>query len=259
MPKIYYGCASGSARKVLKFFNVENVMINYATYNNQPWDGIKSLFIDSGGYSFFHRCGVYKDRIEDYLKYIDRVKPDFFATRDVPCEPEILKKWKLSVEANQKVTIENHSQILKLIEKNYPHLKQKLVVVLQGWEVDQYLNMIDKLKETGLLTDYIGIGSICRRGKNQVIRDIILQVRQALPRHKIHAFGVKANILQYPECRKALHSVDSLAYEFSQMYVGYPLSKLERMALSFLTFKQKLESLCQQPNTQHSLSTFSCV
>ena len=121
----------------------------------------------------------------------------------------------MTVAENQERTIENQIELISLIEDEFPSLKNKLVAVLQGWEVDEYIFMLDRLKEQGLLTRRIGIGSICRRHQTRKIRKIINEICEELPsKYELHAFGVKFDVLKYKDVWDALESADSLAFRY---------------------------------------------
>lgn len=223
-----------------------NVMINYATENNQPWEGIENLFIDSGGYSFIKGKGEYQTSDSQYLEFIKRVQPEIFALRDYPCESKVLEEHGRTVEKHQEMTTKRHRKLLDLWSDAWWQSSQP-VCVIQGWELDDYLRHLDQLRENGLLTDYVGIGSVCRRNQDEQIRDIVMRIRQELPpRCKLHAFGVKKNILRFPDAFKALDSADSMAYEdsekYSQRVSGTKRKSFRDSALSYLQFKRKINS-----------------
>ena len=257
--RFYYGAASGSSRKALRKMEEPNVLINYATQNNKPWEGIENLFIDSGGYSFILGKGEYTTSNREYLEYIEEHSPQVFALRDYPCEPDVLEKHGRSVRDHQDMTIQKHKELMRLIPEY--DIDSEPLCVVQGWELEDYLYHIDRLNEIGLLTDYVGIGSVCRRGQDEEIRRIILEVDRALPdRCRIHAFGVKANVLRFGDVVDVLDSADSLAYEYSVMYndrVSGTRSKSFRdSALSYLEFKKKINRFVKQGSVQKSISGF---
>lgn len=210
----YFGAASGSARKALRELHEPNVMINYATKNNTPWDGIDRLFIDSGGYSFMKGKGEYETSNEDYLRFINQHEPELWALRDYPCEPEVLKEHGRTVEEHQRMTIDRHRDLLNYYDDPNYETPGQPVAVLQGWTIGDYLRHIDMMRDADTLTQYVGIGSVCRRNREAEIRRIILAVRDALPSWAdLHAFGVKGSVLQYPDVRDALVSADSQSYD----------------------------------------------
>lgn len=239
--KFFYGAASGSSRKVMKKMEEPNVMINYATEKNEPFDTIENLFIDSGGYSFMKGKGEYQTSNEAYLEYLERIDPHMFALRDYPCEPDVLEKHGRTVREHQEMTTERHKDLLnKLPEYD---INGQPVAVIQGWSIQDYIRHYQELKEKDLLTGYIGIGSVCRRGQQQQIRTILLTLREIIDDdQKIHAFGVKSSVLKFPEVVEAVDSADSLAYDLRTRYEDGN-NGWKNQAFHYLKFKRELDEL----------------
>ena len=254
--EFYYGAASGSSRKALRKMEEPNVMINYATQNNKPWEGIENLFVDSGGYSFILGKGEYTTTNKEYLEYVEKHQPELFALRDYPCEPDVLEEHDRTVEEHQEMTIEKHKELRELMKEF--DIKSKPLSVIQGWEIEDYLDHIERMKEEDLITEHIGIGSICRRGQDEEIRRIILEVNKALPDYcKIHAFGVKSNILRFAEVCEVLHSADSMAYEYSEQYgqriSGTKTKSFRDSTMAYLKFKKEINRMIKTQQSQRSL------
>jgi len=221
--RFFFGISNGSGKKALEQYAPQkvDVMINYAATFRTPPRNTGWLFIDSGGFSFFFKLKDYPDPHEKYLEFVlRRVKSGkyervLFANRDYPCEPEVRKKWSRTVRDNQLKTVENQLAIQELIEDQYPELKDSFVAVLQGWTFDDYVWMLDYMKDHGLLTRVVGLGTMCRRGEEHQIRKYVIKLRELAPKRVgFHAFGVKFRVLQYPDVREALFSADSLAYQY---------------------------------------------
>jgi len=253
MNEFYFGCGDGSTKKALEYIGPINVMINYASKVNTPPQTTRKLFIDSGGFSFFFKMKDYATPHKHYLKFVEKRKADFFANRDYPCEPELLRKNKTTVKNNQERTIENHIEIMDIIDNEFSNLKHKFVAVIQGWKVDEYLLMLDRMKEQGLLTKRIAIGSICRRGQSQEIRKIVTEIRKNLTKkYELHAFGVKFNMLCYKDVWDALTSADSMAFRFMIVSNGNPiwLQIKEKIEL----WIKRLEQLKRKHKTQKTIT-----
>jgi len=254
--KFYYGAASGSTRKSLRQMEEPNVMINYATQNNKPWEGIENLFVDSGGYSFILGKGEYTTTNNEYLEYVETHQPELFALRDYPCEPDVLEEHDRTVEEHQEMTIKKHKELRELMKEF--DIDTKPLSVIQGWELEDYLNHIDRMKEEDLITEHIGIGSVCRRGQDEEIRRIILEINKALPDYcKIHAFGVKSNILRFAEVCEVLHSADSQAFDmasrYSQKISGDGSRSFRDDTLQYLKFKKEVNRMIKTQERQRSL------
>ena len=214
----FFGASSGSSRKALRKLDEPNVMLNYATKNNTPWAGIDRLFIDSGGYSFMKGKGEYETSNEVYLEYITEHEPELWALRDYPCEPDVLQEHGRTVEDHQRMTIDRHHDLLEVYERS--DVPGQPVSVLQGWSVDDYTRHIQQMLEAGTLSGHVAIGSVCRRNREEQIREIVLTVREELPDwvDHLHAFGVKGSVLRYPQVREALTSADSQSYEMQAQW-----------------------------------------
>jgi len=213
---IYYGAASGQERSALRRLEPEGVMISHATQNNTPLDGDHLTFVDCGGYHhMMNGSGEYDNSNEQYLRYILKHRPHLFALRDYPCEPDLLENLSRNVEEQQTRTLNDHIALYDEVD-GHP-LADSAVAVVQGWTREQYLSHLDALRDHGVLTEYVAVGSVCRRGYDEKIAEIVLALREALPaRCKLHAFGVKRNVLRFEEAVEALDSVDSAAYGYAE-------------------------------------------
>jgi len=250
----FFGVADGSSKLAIENFAPRkfNIMINYASAKRPIPKNTDKLFVDSGGFSFFYKLREYPDGHLDYLRFVYKVKADFFANRDYPNEPQVRKKWGVTVRENQVKTIENQVQIMELMDNYYPKLRPKFVAVLQGWSLDDYLWMLDYMKEHGLLTKHIGLGTMCRRGQEQQIRKYILAIRKELPRkYKLHGFGIKFGVLKHKDVWDALYSADSLAYRYHiKKNWKENISIQEQITEVIKKWLYKLEELEKKHNSQ---------
>lgn len=216
---MFYGAASGQQRSALRRLDPEGVMISHATANNKPWDDDYKLFVDSGGYHHMMTGGgEYEDTDEGYLIYLLKHRPALYALRDYPCEPDLLRSLGRTVREQQERTTDHHRRLMDKVEGH--NLADNAVSVVQGWTRNQYLAHLDELRDHGLLTGTMAIGTICRRGYDSEIAEIVMAVREALPSWvDLHAFGVKSSVLRFREVVEALDSVDSAAYDYSESRV----------------------------------------
>jgi hypothetical protein len=261
----YFGAASGSSRKALRQLEEPNVMINYATKNNEPWDGLSRLFIDSGGYSFMKGRGEYQTTDAEYVAWL-REREDVItqaALRDYPCESDVLEEHGRTVRDHQRRTTARHINCWEEWEQQSVDVDK--VSVIQGWTEADYLRHIDDLRAHGVLADTVGIGSVCRRNRDAELRRIILSVREALPsRYDLHAFGVKQNVLQYPDVVDALASADSQAYEMQAQW-GH-LSRHDAggktfrdSALEYLKMKRRINAHLDQEQSATEQTRLTAV
>lgn len=114
--------------------------------------------------------------------------------------------------------------------------------------IDDYLRNLDQIKEDGLLTKRLAIGSICRRGQTKQIARIIRTVKRELPSWvKLHAFGVKSNVLS-TDAKYLLHSADSQSWGIQERY--YSWGKNSNKGLTWhekvpglLSYVEKMEAI----------------
>lgn len=241
----YYGAASGQSRSALRQLNEPNVMLNYATSNNEPWSGINRLFIDSGGYSFIKGKGDYQTSPQQYVEYIKRVRPERFALRDYPCERDVLDKHDRTVADHQRMTTEAHKKLLGVIEQR--DVRAEWYPVVQGYEISEYLEHLDELRSEGLIDNRLAIGSICGRETVEEIEDIITAINAKVPDVKLHGFGVKQPaLLQNDTVISKLDSADSQAYNIRGMYESRNDSRpftWQEAAFQYLKFKRRIQSV----------------
>ncbi|MFC4987379.1 DUF7221 family queuine tRNA-ribosyltransferase-like protein [Saliphagus infecundisoli] len=238
----FFGAAGGSAQKALRTLGESNVMLSYQTKNNRPWDGIETLFIDSGGYSLMLAEGTH-ERADPYLITSKRSMPTSLQYRDFPCEPAILDEYERSVETHQRLTVEAAAEVL--VRADERGIDAEPVTVVQGWEPEEYVHHVELLEREGCLTEHVGIGSVCRRNATDEIRDVIRAVDQATPpRTKLHAFGVKLEALRDEQVRNRLWSADSTAYDY---WVDLsPLPHWQAVAREYLDYKEKILRTTQE-------------
>jgi len=169
--------------------------------------------MDSGAFSEISLNGHYTFTPDEYLHYVELHQPPLFFNMDFMCEPFVLQKTGLTVKKHQEKTIENQIKIMDLLD-NY-HIKGGFAGCIQGWEIFDYLNHIDMLKEQGLILSKMGVGSVCRRNSKTKILEILRAVKQELPNTKLHGFGIKTDILKEPMIYECLDSCDSMAWSFA--------------------------------------------
>lgn len=241
--RFYFGAASGSSRKTLQKMDEPDIMISHHTNNNSPWP-CKSLFIDSGGYSLMQKAGEHPPA-EEYLSYVKKNVPELWAYQDYPCEPDILKEYNRTVEDHIRLTVDKACENRKLAREM--GIESTEVVVLQGWEPTEYIDCLDRLKDHGLVDDetYIGIGSVCGRNARDDIAKIVKTVNNELsPTNKIHAFGVKQDVLRYSEIVEMLDSADSLSYDWDYT-MKFPGPRWHQVCYNYMLMKERLaDNMC---------------
>lgn len=221
--KFYFGAASGSERKAIQKLEPENVMISYSTMHCSPIKSVENHFYDSGAYSLFsprtreQPHTEYPWTCKEYIDFMEWAEPEKFALMDYVCEPEVRNYHGWTVQRQQQKSVTKYRELLEQYDK--ADIDAEPVAVVQGWEKQDYLEHIDQLRDNGLLTETIGIGTLCGRKDTTEIRDIVNAVREALhSKHSLHGFGVKSDGFQYPSVRRNLDSADSLASSMAARY-----------------------------------------
>lgn len=252
--KMHFGTSSGSARKALRVMEEPHIMLNAQSRMGVPWDGIDHLFVDSGGYSLMLEEGEHPP-VDEYLDIVEGYGAEMWAVQDYPCEPEILSRYGRSVRDHQHMTTAATAECIVRAEER--DIDGEPVAVLQGWELQDYLHHIDQLSDEGLLTEHIGIGSVCRRNQTQNIRRIVKTIRKELPsRHKLHAFGVKNEILNDRATRESLWSADTTAWYFRNYNNRNDVDDTwQEMVSMYLKYRQGLAEIAgclHQPKAEQS-------
>jgi hypothetical protein len=263
--EFFFGAASGQSRAALQKLEEPNVMLSHATRDNDPWDGIERLFVDSGAFSYFAPApkgkglSDYPTDDRDYLDWVREVAPTYWATRDYPCEPELLDYHDRTVVTHQQYTTERTIELFDLADDLGDVPGQRLAV-LQGWSLQDYLDHLDQLRDHGLITDRLGIGSVCRRNREAEIRRIVLAVRDELPSSvELHAFGVKQHSLQYPDVLDALASADSNAFNRRAQGDAYERGvshTWRESAFHYLKVKRQLAEFGGRPEGQQMVTDY---
>lgn len=184
---------------------------NFTRTLKKAWQIDKPLMMDSGAFSVILKYGQYPYSPQEYAAGIEKWKPDIAWTMDYPCEPSVRESEKYNPREAQEMTFQNQ---IKLQDLN-----ANTQMVVQGWAVSDYLENLDRIKEQGLLTERLGIGSICRRGQISQIAGIIRTIHANVPGWvKLHGFGVKKTVITNTDAKYYLYSADSVAWDYNARY-----------------------------------------
>ena len=189
------------------------VMLSYNMLRKikKAWEITMPFMMDSGAFAVIQKYGKYPYTPEEYAEGIEKWHPDIAWTMDYPCEPSAQKRGDYNPGKAQEMTIDNQIRLLDL--------NASTQMVIQGWTINDYLENIDRIKDHGLLTEHLGIGSVCRRGQNREIARIIRAIRNNVPSWvKLHGFGIKVSVLKDTDARFYLHSVDSQSWGYEMRY-----------------------------------------
>ncbi len=169
--------------------------------------------LDSGGFTELALHGRWQTTQGEYAEAVARYQAEvgrlaWAAPQDWMCEPAMLARTGLSVEAHQVRTVDNYCQLRQLA----PGLP--FIPVVQGWDVASYLRCVDRYQRAGVdlaAAPLVGLGSVCRRQHTAEIAAVVAELAAAGLR--LHGFGVKLRGLAgYAE---ALASADSLAWSYA--------------------------------------------
>ena len=228
LSEFYYG---SSWHWPLSYLPRVMLSYNYVRKLKMPWRMQIPFMMDSGAFAVILKYGKYPFTPEEYALGIEKWHPDVAWTMDYPCEPSVQKKGQYGPVSAQEMTITNQ---LKLLDLN-----TDTQMVVQGWTVQDYLENIDRIKDQGLLTERLGIGSICRRGQNREIARIIRAIHNNVPSWvKLHGFGIKVSALKYTDAKFNLHSVDSQSWGYEMRYGDWLKGKFNGK-----TWKDKVPNL----------------
>jgi len=199
----------------------------------------EEFFLDSGGFNLLSRYKTYPFSVKTYCRLAKKMKPDYVAIMDYPCESIIGRKWGLSVEERIKLTVENATECMKY------DVGALWIPVIQGYTLDEYKYCVDLYDEKDLLREYMAVGSMCRRTRTSLIGEYLYEIYHYLEKHKnikkpkIHAFGLKINTLNNFIVFKHIYSTDSCAFCFRK---NTTTEKIE----SFHNFIKKIEKIMEK-------------
>jgi hypothetical protein len=245
--KIYYGVDRKTLAQV-----VPAAMISIRTLIQRGNFVPKGLdwFMDSGAFTYLLDQGEFPFTVDQYKKYINRFTPPLWACMDYCCEQKVLESTGLSVQDHQQRTTDNGIELIDTAPG--------FVMVLQGWEVSDYLHHIDQVRDEGLLTKVIGVGSVCRRNATKEILKVLTAIKDNVPDWvNLHGFGVKTDILRHHEAYRLLGSVDTYAWAYNAQrdYIkgeGYRNFARRRIA----KYQERLESIMRDVELSHTLDDF---
>ncbi len=116
------------------------------------------------------------------------MRPDVAAVLDLPCETEIAAE-DAEVARRQRWTLEAADELIRR------PASWRYLAVVQGRTLEQYVAHARAYRAAGLITEYMGIGSLCRRTSIREIRAIVGTLAGELPGIKFHLFGIALRLL----------------------------------------------------------------
>lgn len=208
-------------------------------------------FLDSGGYLMLLKYGYYPFSVDSYANLIARLEPNFYASMDYACEPDLIDQNKTrypTVESRIRETVKN-AKALSFWEDILPG---KMLPVIQGYTLDEYLECIELYKQSEMIRDYMAVGSMCRRIDQGELNKLIPGIHKAFidagGKH-LHFFGLKLSpdlcpLDKFIYSRDSAVSLDSYDPLLRKKRGGrrYPKGQLEKKE-AFRSFLGRLDSL----------------
>jgi hypothetical protein len=178
-----------------------NVMFSAAGFwddKNREWRRGKRFkrsfgksFLDCGGFTMLNQYGDYPFSVINYANLIARLRPDYYASMDYPCEPEISRSLGLMTNVERiKATVANSAALAEWESQ----LPGQMVPVIQGYTLREYLLCLRLHQEAGTIRDYMAVGSMCRRISDKELGELIPGIYYAAQKAgctKLHFFGLK--------------------------------------------------------------------
>jgi hypothetical protein len=178
-----------------------NVMFSSAGFwdnDKQEWRRnakFRRLFglrwLDCGGFTMLNQYGNYPFSVVNYANLIARLRPDYYASMDYPCEPEISRFLGLMTNLERiKATVANAVELAEWENQ----LPGQMVPVIQGYTLREYLLCLRHHQEAGTIRDYMAVGSMCRRISDKELGELIPGIYYAAQKagcSKLHFFGLK--------------------------------------------------------------------
>jgi hypothetical protein len=207
---------------------------------------VNDWIMDSGAFTTLDKAPHrYRKEPEQYAEEINRWSSNgnlvAAVSQDYMCEPFILEKTGMTVEAHQELTINRYLKIRD-------NASSYVMPVIQGWRPEQYVRHIKMYGTELKFGTWAGVGSICKRTRVEAIEDVLLAVHSARPDLRLHAFGVKKNALASPTVRRILEdgTADSMAWSDAARSDGRGSDANDpREALKFMA---EIESLTGCPS-----------
>ena len=151
-----------------------------------------NLIIDSGGFNVLnHGYTDYPWSVQEYHEWLSTLPTsfDWAAVMDFSCGPAFADL--LSKDQRLEKTLENTIAHYNL-DPDYTALP-----VLQGTTLNEYLQFYDRLKDHGIPTEYVGLGTVVRTANTTEIVDIERGLRANTDIEKLHGFGVKISAFKH--------------------------------------------------------------
>ena len=175
---------------------------------------VNNWILDSGAFTEISTHGCWRNDPEYYAEEINlwsKVGNLMAAvSQDMMCEPFILAKTGMSVEAHQEITIKRYLRIRECTDAY-------VMPVLQGYHPSDYARHVVAYGEILSPEAWVGVGSVCKRNTSpSEIEDVLFAIKSLRPDLKLHGFGLKLTALGNGTIRDLLETCDSMAWSFQE-------------------------------------------
>jgi hypothetical protein len=262
--RMYYGLEGTVTDRTLGGGYVPNILVS-ATVLWRGWKVAKndqqgtfrsirppaheSLYLDSGGYAFFHRHGDYPYTLDQYAALAVAYGADFVSTMDYPCEVGVKRPERLRTNVDRiRRTVENASTAME----RFPKLPW--VPVVQGFAPQEYEASADLIVDAGLERPVMAIGTLCARKSADEAWAIIRTVARKLPGVKLHGFGIDMRFLRDRRIRSTLWSADTSAWKFNPPS-GRMFPRNDEKAATFTKYSARIDDIIKP--REHSLESYN--
>jgi hypothetical protein len=196
-----------------KHFDAAFISVNRLRPRKGPFQA-QDWIMDSGAFTEISTHGHYRRDVAEYASEIKRWSSNgnllAAVSQDWMCEPFIVEKTGLSVDAHQRLTVDRYDALM-----NADHGSVYIMPVLQGYASDDYVRHLDLYGNRLSFGAWVGVGSVCKRnGKPQDVERVLSSIKDARPDLRLHGFGLKTTALSHMPVRAALHTADSMAWSF---------------------------------------------
>lgn len=203
-----------------------------------------------GGFSLLNKFGDYPFTVGNALNLVARLSPDWYASMDYPCEPEISRRLGL---------LENMDRIRATVDMAFrmDALKDlvpgsELVPVIQGYTLQEYKRCVDLYEGLGLVKPYMAVGSMCKRRSSGDLHDLIPKIfnhARSAGCEKLHFFGLKlspdlCDLDEFIWSRDSAVTMDAYSSELRKERGGrrWPRGQAEKKK-AFVDFLYRAEKL----------------
>lgn len=169
------------------------------------------VVLDSAGFVAMLLYGGYRWTPEQYADLAANLRPEWWASMDFCCEPELEM---VTRERQEKTT----AHLVLCRDAGDASGSGEPMPVIQGWHPEEYVRHAEEI--LALYSEppgMIGIGSVCRRplyGETGLLAVVDALDAALPPCVGCHLFGVKSAALPFLATCPRVASVDSMAWDF---------------------------------------------